>query len=132
MSLFSRGAAARAAAGLVVAAALAAPSLALSQACDPRAPHAQFARDNLRRATAEGDLATAQDYADRARRQMEQLARGAERCGCTSAQPHFAAAAAELRKARDAESRRQLREVVGRAQPLFDGAMSDLRGCAGD
>jgi hypothetical protein len=124
--------AAHAVAGMMLAAALLAPSVAFALACDARAPHVQFARDNLRRAASEGDLPTAQDYADRARRQMEQLARGAERCGCPVAQPVFEAAAAELRKARDAESRRQVRDIVARVQPRFEEAMAALRACAAE
>ncbi len=132
MKHFFRDRVARAVGGMVLAAALSAPAFAFALSCDARAPHIQFARDNLRRAASEGDLPTAQDYADRARRQLEQLARGAERCGCAPAQPRFEAAAAQLRKARDAESRRQVRDIVGRVLPQFEEAMAVLRGCAAD
>lgn len=116
--------------GLLLVSLLSAPTVVRAVACDPRAPHVQIARDNLRRAASEGDLATAQDYADRARRQMEQLARGAERCGCDAAKPLFETAAAELRKARDSESRRDLRDAVGRMLPRFEAALDTLRRCA--
>jgi hypothetical protein len=61
---------------------------------------------------------------------MEQIARGAERCGCAAAKPLFETAAVELRKARDAESRREVRDVVGRVLPRFDQALAALRSCA--
>lgn len=121
---------ARMAAGFCLATALAAPAAAHAQGCDARPPQSQFVKENLRRAGAEADLATAQDVADRARRGLDQLATGAERCGCALAQSRFDAAAAQVRKARDAESRRQLRDIVALTLPLFDEAMAALRDCA--
>ena len=107
--------------------ALTAPALA--QRCDARPPQSQFARDDLRRAVVEGDLATAQDFADRARRGLDQLAGVAARCACAPAQSKFEAASAQVRRARDLESRRELRQVVTGAVPMFDDAMLELRHC---
>jgi len=121
---------ARMAAGLCLATALAAPAVAHAQGCDARPAQSQFVKDNLRRAGSEADLATAQDVADRARRGLDQLAIGAARCGCALAQSRFDAAAAEVRRARDAESRKELRDIVARALPVFDEAMAALRDCA--
>jgi hypothetical protein len=103
---------------------------AQAQRCDPRPPQSQFAREDLRRAATEGDLATAQDFADRARRGLDQLAGVATRCACAPAQAKFEAASAQVRHARDAESRRELRDVITGAVPMFDGAMLELRNCA--
>jgi hypothetical protein len=103
---------------------------ALAQRCDARPPQSQFAREDLRRAVSEGDLATAQDYADRARRGLDQLAGVATRCGCAVAQAKFEATSAQVRHARDAESRRELRDVITAAVPMFDDAMMELRNCA--
>ncbi|MCK7481385.1 MAG: hypothetical protein M0C28_32505 [Candidatus Moduliflexus flocculans] len=58
----------------------------LAQRCDARPPQSQFAREDLRRAATEGDLATAQDFADRARRGLDRLAGVAARCACAPAQ----------------------------------------------
>ena len=103
---------------------------AQAQRCDARPPQSQFAREDLRRAVTEGDLATAQDYADRARRGLDQLAGVATRCGCAVAQAKFEATSAQVRHARDAESRRELRDVITAAVPMFDDAMMELRNCA--
>jgi len=103
---------------------------AQAQRCDARPPQSQFAREDLRRAVTEGDLATAQDFADRARRGLDQLAGVAARCACAPAQSKFEAASAQVRRARDAESRRELRDVVTGAAPMFDDAMLELRNCA--
>lgn len=112
------------------AAALSASVSAYAQPCDSRPPQSQFARDDLRRAVTEGDLATAHDYADRARRGLDQLAGVATRCGCAAAGTKFEAASAQVRRARDAESRRELRDAGNQAVPLLDEAMLELRKCA--
>jgi hypothetical protein len=127
----SAGWARRVAVALQAALWIAAPAAALAQGCDARPQQSQFAREDLKRAGTEPDLVIAQDFADRARRELEQLATGAARCGCAPAQARFEAAAAEVRRARDAETRRDLRDSVARTVPLFDGAMAALRECAG-
>lgn len=118
-------------AALLAALWMAAPMPALPQGCDPRPQQSHFAMDNLRRAGSEADLAIAQDFADRARRELDQLASGAARCDCEPAQTRFEAAAAQLRQAREAESRRDLRGIVAKTVPLFDEAMAALKDCAG-
>ncbi len=110
---------------------MAAPMPALPQGCDPRPQQIQFATDDLRRAGSEADLAIAQDFADRARRELDQLASGAARCGCEPAQTRFEVAAAQMRQARDAESRGDLRGIVAKTVSLFDEAMAALKDCAG-
>lgn len=100
-----------------------------AQTCDPRWPAVQFARDDLQRAAGEGDLPTAQDYADRARREFNHLAELSMRCGCSAAASAFGQAAEQIRPAQDADSRRALREVVGVTRPAFDAALAQLRAC---
>lgn len=102
-----------------------------AQACDPRAPQLQFARDNLQRAASEADVPTAHDYADRARREFDHLAALAGRCGCPAAQAKFAQAAALIRPVQDAETRREVRELLARVRPLFEAGQLELRECAG-
>ncbi|MBS1191669.1 MAG: hypothetical protein H6R10_3461 [Rhodocyclaceae bacterium] len=100
-----------------------------AQPCDSRWSQVQFARDDLQRAASEGDLASAQDFADRARREFNHLATLAGGCGCGPAEAKFDAVASEVRHAQDAESRKELRETIGRAKALFDEAQALLREC---
>lgn len=102
---------------------------AIAQNCDARWPQLQFARDDLQRATNEGDLASAQDYADRARRRFDNLAALAARCDCPSAASKFEEAAAGMRRAQDAESRKELRETATGARTLFEAAQTQLQSC---
>lgn len=104
--------------------------IAQAQTCDLRSPPVQFARDDLQRAATEGDLPTALDYADRARREFNHLADLATRCGCSAAIEKFEAAAKQIRAAQDADSRKGLREVVGGTKPIFDAALQQLQECA--
>lgn len=108
---------------------IAAAGIAEAQTCDPRWPAVQFVRDDLQRAASEGDLPTAQDYADRARREFDHLAGLATRCGCVGAVAKFEDAARQIRRAQDAESRRDLREVIGATRPIFDAALLQLQEC---
>lgn len=103
--------------------------VAAAQTCDLRSPAVQFARDDLQRAATEGDLPTALDYADRARREFNHLADLATRCGCTAAVEKFEAAAKQIRAAQDADSRKSLREVIGATKPIFDAALQQLQEC---
>lgn len=102
---------------------------AMAQDCDARSPQLQFAREDLQRAANEGDLASAQDYADRARRRFDNLATLAARCDCPSAASKFEAAAAGMRRAQDAESRKELRETAIEARALFEAAQTQLQSC---
>lgn len=106
---------------------LAGPSAA--QVCDSRWPQLQFARDDLQRAASEGDLASAQDFADRARREFDQLASLSIRCGCRPAASIFEDASVRIRQAQDAESRKDLREIINSAKTTFDGAQPQLEAC---
>lgn len=103
---------------------------ALAQTCDTRSAQVQFARDNLQRAAIEGDLASAQDFADRARREFDNLAGQATRCGCAPAVAKFAEAAAHIRRTQEAESRQALREIVVSARSLFEAALAVMQDCA--
>lgn len=105
----------------------AAPSSA--QNCDARWPQLQFVRDDLQRATNEGDLASAQDYADRARRGFDHLAALAGRCDCPPAASKFEEAAVGIRRAQDADSRKDLREIINDAKAAFDTAQGRLQDC---
>lgn len=107
----------------------AALGVAAAQTCDVRWPAVQFARDNVQRAATEGDLPTALDYADRARREFNHLADLSTRCGCTAATERFEEAAKLIRPAQDADSRRALREVIANAKPAFDAGLDQLREC---
>lgn len=118
------------AATILLAASIAGAASAQAQSCDSRPAQSHFAREDLRRAVSEGDFATAQDFSDRARRELEQLASIATRCGCAPAQSRFEAAAAQVHHARDAETRRELRDTVKQTIQLFDEAMLELRACA--
>lgn len=104
--------------------------VAEAQTCDPRWPTVQFARDNMQRAASEGDLPTALDYAERARRQFDHLAELSTRCGCDAAADKFEEAAKRIRPAQEADSRKALREVVGATRPSFDAGMQLLQECA--
>lgn len=106
------------------------PSLAAAQSCDEQPTQAQMVEANYQRIAKEGDFASAQDFAERARRGLDQLAAQARRCGCEAAQQGFEAAAKEMRRARTAESRKALREIAVRSASLFDGAMREQRRCA--
>lgn len=115
-----------------VAAALAMASLlgpATAQDCDARWPQLQFVRDDLQRAANEGDLASAQDYADRARRRFDNLATLATRCECPSAASKFEEAATDMRHAQDAESRKDLRSAASEARTRFEAAQAQLQNC---
>lgn len=115
---------------LLAAGSIAGAGSAQAQSCDSRPAQSHFAREDLRRAVSDGDFATAQDFSDRARRELEQLASIAVRCGCGPAQSRFEAAAAQVHQARDAETRRELRKTVNETIRLFDEAMQALRHCA--
>lgn len=108
----------------------AAVGVAVAQTCDMRWPAVQFARDNLQRVATEGDLPTALDYADRARREFNHLAELATRCGCTAAAERFTEAAKLIRPAQDADSRRALREVAAATKPALEAGLAQLRECA--
>jgi ATP/maltotriose-dependent transcriptional regulator MalT len=116
---------------LLLCTALAARAEAAAQGCDARPQQSQFVQANFQRIAIEGDLASAQDFADRARRGLDQLASEARRCGCEAAQTRFEAAAAQMRLARSAESRKALREVTQQAVTQFDAAMAEQRKCGG-
>lgn len=114
---------------IAMLAAIAAAGWAGAQTCDLRGPPIQFAREDLQRAANEGDLPTAQDYADRARREFDHLATSASRCGCRLATTKFEEAATQIRRTQEAESRKDLREVIARTRPLFEAALAELREC---
>lgn len=116
---------------LLLSTALIGAAPAAAQSCDARPSQGPFVQANFQRIAKEGDLASAQDFADRARRGLDQLATEARRCGCEAAQTSFEAAAAQMRLARSAESRKALREVTDRAAAQFDAAMAEQRKCAG-
>jgi hypothetical protein len=102
---------------------------AYAQDCDARWPQLQFARDDLQRAATEGDLPSAQDYADRARRRFDNLATLATRCECPSAASKFEEATADMRRAQEAESRKDLREAASSARTRFEAAQAQLQSC---
>lgn len=104
-------------------------SQAAAQDCDARWPQLQFARDDLQRAATEGDLASALDYADRARRRFDSLATQAARCECPPAAAKFEEAAVGMRRAQNAESRKELREVTSGAKTTFEAAQAQLQDC---
>lgn len=110
---------------------LAAEGAWAQDSCNPRWPTVQFVRDDLQRASREGDLPSALDYADRARRDLEQLANLSTRCACPAAAAKFSEAARLLRPAQAAESRKALREVIGGVRPVFDQGMEQLLACGG-
>ena len=114
---------------LVLAAMMALAGPAAAQGCDARWPQLQFARDDMQRAGSEGDLASAQDYADRARRGSDHLAALSTRCDCAPAAAKFEETAAALRRAQDVDSRKDLREVVSGAKALFQAAQTQLQEC---
>ncbi len=105
------------------------PSLA-QQSCDARSPQTQFAHDDLQRAQTEADFAIAQDYAERSRRELKQLATSSENCGCAEGSKKFAAAAAQVGVALGGESRRELRDALKQAMPIFAEAMQRLKECS--
>jgi len=105
------------------------PVEAGAQTCDIQPTQAQMVQANFQRIAKEGDFASALDYAERARRGLDQLGAQARRCGCEAAQAGFEAAAKEMRNARVAESRKALRELVERVSQQFDGAMAEQRKC---
>lgn len=100
-----------------------------AQTCDIQPTQAQMVQANFQRIAKEGDFASALDYAERARRGLDQLGAQARRCGCESAQAGFEAAAKEMRAARLAESRKALRDLVERVSKQFDAAMAEQRKC---
>ena len=102
---------------------------AVAEICDSRWPQLQFARDDLQRAANEGDLASAQDFADRARREFDHLATLADRCGCSPAATQFEGLARQIRQTQDAESRKELREMINAAKPLLEAALGQLQDC---
>lgn len=115
---------------IALAAALVMPAgPAAAQGCDTRWPQLQFARDDMQRAGNEGDLASAQDYADRARRGSDHLAALATRCECAPAAAKFEETAAALRRAQDVDSRKDLRDVINGAKSLFQAAQAQLQEC---
>jgi hypothetical protein len=103
---------------------------AWTQTCDARSPQTQFARDDLQRALTEADFAIVQDYSERARREMKQLAAQSDRCDCPAAKTKFEAGASQVGLALDSESRKDLREAIRLAVPPFDEAMKHFRECA--
>ncbi|MBL8493846.1 MAG: hypothetical protein KAX84_08780 [Burkholderiales bacterium] len=107
------------------------PAIAVAQTCDIQPTQAQMVQANFQRIAKEGDFASAQDYAERARRGLDQLGAQARRCGCESAQAGFEDAAREMRQARLAESRAALRQVAERAAARFEAAMALQRACGG-
>jgi Xaa-Pro aminopeptidase len=107
------------------------PAAAVGQTCDIQPTQAQMVQANFQRIAKEGDFASAQDYAERARRGLDQLGAQARRCGCESAQTGFEDAAREMRKTRLAESRAALRQVAERASAAFEAAMVLQRVCGG-
>jgi hypothetical protein len=109
---------------------LALAGAAQAQQCDPRLPQVAFVQENLQRAATEGDLPTAQDFADRSRRQMDQLAGAARRCGCATAQTKFEELTLELRRAQGIEARKELRELIGRTKLGVGDAVAALKSCA--
>lgn len=102
-----------------------------SQVCDVQPSQASMVLANFQRVLKEGDFASAQDYAERSQRGLDQLANQARRCGCEPARTGFESAAAEMRTARFADSRKALHAVVERATVTFDRAMAEQRRCAG-
>lgn len=131
-TMLNRGAGrqARPGAALALAIAIALPiSPAAAEICDGRWPQLQFARDDLQRAVSEGDLASAQDFAERARREFDQLATLATRCGCPPAATQFEGLARHVRQIQDAESRKELREMINAAKPLLEAALGQLQDC---
>lgn len=105
-------------------------SPARAQACDPRSSQSQITRENLLRASMDGDFPTAQDYADRGRRNLDQLAATAGRCDCPAAQARFEAAAGVARRALDTDNRKDLRAVATQAIAAFEDGMAKLKECA--
>lgn len=105
------------------------PAAAVGQTCDIQPTQAQMVQANFQRIAKEGDFASAQDYAERARRGLDQLGAQARRCGCDAAQAGFEAAAKAMRAARLAESRKALRDVAERVAKQFDDAMAEQRKC---
>jgi hypothetical protein len=63
----------------------------------------------------------------RARRELEQLASVAKRCGCAPTQSRSDAVVVQIRQARDANSRRKLRDIANQTIPIFDEAMLQHR-----
>lgn len=102
---------------------------AAAEICDSRWPQLQFARDDLQRAATEGDLASAQDFADRARREFDHLATLANRCGCPPAATQFEDLARRVRQTQDAESRKDLRDMINATKPLLEAALGQLQDC---
>lgn len=105
-------------------------SPAQAQVCDPRSSQSQITRENLLRASMDGDFPTAQDYADRGRRNLDQLAASAGRCDCPAAQARFEAAAGVARQSLDADNRKDLRAIVTRAVTAFEDGMGKLKECS--
>ncbi len=107
-----------------------ASTLVQAQVCDPRSSQSQITRENLLRASKDGDFPTAQDYADRSRRNLDQLAAGSGRCGCPAAQTRFEAAAGIARLALDADKRQDLRTSITQAITAFEDGMGKLKECS--
>ena len=107
-----------------------ASTLVQAQVCDPRSSLSQITREYLLRASKDGDLPTAQDYADRSRRNLDQLAAGSGRCGCPAAQSRFEAAAGIARLSLDADNRKDLRASITQAITGFEDGMGKLKDCA--
>lgn len=101
-----------------------------AQVCDPRSSQSQIAREDLHRAAVDGDFPTAQDYADRGRREMDQLTVSADRCACPAARAYFEAASKLARESLEVDNRRDLRLLVGQAERAFEEAMTRLKECS--
>lgn len=104
---------------------------ARAQSCESRPNQAQMVQANFQRVAKEGDLVSAQDYAERTQRGLEQLAAQARRCGCDAAQRRFEEAAGEMRRAKASDSRKAMSEVATHAAATFDSGMAEQRKCAG-
>lgn len=116
--------------GWIGLAGLAGLAWAEPQTCDARSQHLAYVREDLRRAGMEADFPTALDFADRGRRELDQLAVTAGRCGCAPAQAGFETLAVRLKRAGLVETRQDLRDAVKQLPPLLDEAISHLKDCA--
>lgn len=100
--------------------------------CEIRPQHINYLREDLRRAAIEGDVPTALDFADRGRRELDQLALAAGRCGCTVAQQGFEATSRQLKKLALTEVRAELRAGVKAVQTGSEQAVSLWKACGAE
>jgi len=101
-----------------------------AQSCPSLASNMSDAKAQLQRAADEPDLEAAQDYARRAKNELEDAENAALDCGCSSAASELDDAARHARRAQDADEADEFEDELNGSIRDFNSALGYIRSCA--